>query len=305
MTQQYLRNIRLLVGNKDTMYDFSKLKIVFEVKVLQMEVPDRCMVSIYNLPEDMIVQALENFTNVQLEVGYGNELQVLYQGEITYWRTYWQDNLVDRVLTLFSAQNQRAEQYGYMIKSWDAGATAKNIAEEVQSSWAKWGVYKDPGGLDVILPGTAYPRGHVTFGRTADMARTLGRDYNALIKIRNGKSYFVARDKPNMDHVIELNYNTGLLKQPEIVELGIKCECLLNPALSGGAVVHINTKDIIAPMPNKDTHMLTGLWGAIATSGLYYVLDVTHSGDTWGKQWTSSFLASVIQNLGKVEEYPA
>jgi hypothetical protein len=170
------------------------------------------------------------------------------------------------------------------------------------NSWVKLGASKDPSGKDLIVPGTAYPRGQVLFGRTQDYARTLGRDCNKIIKLRNGKPYLASRTDPDLSNIIKLNYNTGLLKQPEIVELGINCVCLLNPAISSGGVVHIDTKDIIAPMPDKDTHVLTGFWGMIASSGLYYILEVTHKGDTWGKDWYSTFLASVIQNLGQVNQ---
>ena len=302
MTRQYLRNIRLLIGNKDEFQDLSKLRITFDVKLVQSITPDRCTISIYNVSEDFIKTALEKYTDVQLDVGYGSELHSLYTGEITYWRSYWAENLTDRILTLFSSQNQKAAQFGFVKQTFEPGTTAQEAFTAMQQSWEQFGITSDPTGSELITPGTAYPRGNVLFGRTSDYARRLGKDVNATIKIRDGKVIVQSRDKPDTSKIFELNYNTGLLRQPEIVQLGIQCTCLLNPALTAGTVVHIDTKDIIAPMPNRDTHILTGLWGQISSSGLYYILDITHSGDTWGRDWNTTFLAAVTQNFSQVYE---
>lgn len=301
-TRQYLRKARVLLGNSDGMISITDLRITFEVNIVQMSKPDRCVINIYNPSMSMLLKALETYTNIQLEVGYGNELTVIYTGEIVYYRTY-RENIVDRVLSIFSANSNKLWKTNFIAKTMEEGMGPQETFEAYNENVSALGSARAPLGGALIRPGIAYPRGKILFGRTFDLARKLAIDQNLVIKLIDNQLVLSERIIPNQKEIIDINYDSGLLQQPEVSTLGINVTCLLNPNIGPGRVIHLNTEDIISNQPDEGIYTATGTLGLISLgSGTYYVLDVKHTGDTWGDNWTTSFIASVIESAGATQE---
>lgn len=310
---QWLRYCRLIVstesveGTNEQMIqaiDLSDFRIRFLVDQACVGKPTTAEITVYNIANSTI-DLIPGATNqdirnrnilVTLEGGYQSNHAIIFQGEL-WWKTTGRENETDTYLTLVCASGSRNQGYAVVNASIPKGATQQDILNIVAKSMTEKGVSV---ANKPTLMATKLPRGKVIYKMTKDamegLADTNNFDWyigtNGLVTVPKDSSF-----DPNTEAIL-LNVTSGMIGRPKLTTLGVNVDCLMNPLIDVGTIVHINNNEILRE--NYDTsmgsvrenyHRTTLYEGA---DGFYRVIARQHIGDTRGNDWYTSLICVAV-----------
>ncbi|OOF40936.1 hypothetical protein BKK47_02590 [Rodentibacter mrazii] len=273
--RQFGRQWKLDIGNDQETLSIEQLRVAFEIDKTINEKPNPARIQVWNLNRNHINQILsQDFKKVSLSVGYG-ELRQIYAGDIT--KTRIQREGLDFILTLECADGYQAYTQSRTKTTLKAGATDKQIVEEVQKTMPK----VNSGAMDIPNQ-RKLPRGRVLNGNSRDILTKIARNNGADWSIQDGSLVFLPKDKVLNDDTVLISQETGMINAPEQTDEGLEVTCLLNPALQIGGLVRVES---IIEYFNGD----------------YKVVKLIHSGDGIGGNWKSKMIV-VGGKFKKVEK---
>lgn len=272
--------------------DVSNMRITFQVRQFDYNVPNTATIRVYNLREATSLKIQKEFQYVALQAGYaGGNYGMIFQGTVKQFKR-GRINATTTFLEMFCSDGDQAYNFGTINTAVAAGQTFQQQVNVVKKSLDSY--LTTPGQalipLDAGTGGLTQPRGRVLFGLAAARMNDIALSTNTTYKIVNGQLVFTTVDKFDPGAVIQLNVTTGLVLVPEATDNGIEATALLNPALRCGRRVQINNRDI-------NTNVLTsagqglqpGLLAFPATvtdDGFYRVIVADHVGDSrGGPEW--------------------
>ena len=273
--KQFGRRWKLDISNDQETLSIEQLRVAFEIDKTINEKPNPAKIQIWNLNRDHINQLLsQDYKKVALSVGYG-ELRQIYVGDIT--KTRIQREGLDFVLTLECSDGHQAYTQSRAKTTLKAGATDKQIVEELQKTMPK----VQTGAIDIPNQ-RKLPRGRVLNGNSRDILTKIARNNNADWSIQDGALIFLPKDKVLNDDAVLISQDTGMINAPEQTDEGLELTCLLNPALQIGGLVKVES--IIDYF-----------------NGEYKIVKLAPSGDGIGGDWHSK-LTVVGGKFQKVEK---
>ncbi|HHF0149642.1 TPA: hypothetical protein ACPHPC_001848 [Haemophilus influenzae] len=273
--KQFGRRWKLDISNDQETLSIEQLRVAFEIDKTINEKPNPAKIQVWNLNRDHINQLLsQDYKKVALSVGYG-ELRQIYAGDIT--KTRIQREGLDFVLTLECSDGHQAYTQSRAKTTLKAGATDKQIVEELQKTMPK----VQSGAIDVPNQ-RKLPRGRVLNGNSRDILTKIARNNKADWSIQDGSLIFLPKDKVLSDDAVLISQDTGMINAPEQTDEGLELTCLLNPALQIGGLVKVES--IIEYF-----------------NGEYKIVKLAHSGDGIGGDWHSK-MAVVGGKFQKVEK---
>ena len=259
--KQFGRQWKLDISNDQETLSITQLRVAFEIDKTINEKPNPAKIQVWNLNRDHINQLLsQDYNKVALSVGY-NELRQIYSGDITKVRI--QRDGLDFVLTLECSDGHIAYTQSRAKATLKAGATDKQIVEEIQKTMPKI----QSGAMDIPNQ-RKLPRGKVLNGNSRDILTKVARNNGADWSIQDGALIFLPKDKVLNDEAVLISQDTGMINAPEQTDDGLEITCLLNPALQIGGLVKVES--IIEYF-----------------NGEYKVIKLAHSGDGLGGDWQS------------------
>lgn len=273
--KQFGRRWKLDIGNDQETLSIEQLRVAFEIDKTINEKPNPAKIQVWNLNRDHINQLLsQDYKKVALSVGYG-ELRQIYAGDIT--KTRIQREGLDFVLTLECSDGHQAYTQSRAKTTLKAGATDKQIVEELQKTMPK----VQTGAIDIPNQ-RKLPRGRVLNGNSRDILTKIARNNKADWSIQDGSLIFLPKDKVLSDDAVLVSQDTGMINAPEQTDEGLELTCLLNPALQIGGLVKVES--IIEYF-----------------NGEYKIVKLAHSGDGIGGDWHSKMMV-VGGKFQKVEK---
>nr|DAN57062.1 MAG TPA: 43 kDa tail protein [Caudoviricetes sp.] len=273
--KQFGRRWKLDISNDQETLSIEQLRVAFEIDKTINEKPNPAKIQVWNLNRDHINQLLsQDYKKVALSVGYG-ELRQIYAGDIT--KTRIQREGLDFVLTLECSDGHQAYTQSRAQTTLKAGATDKQIVEELQKTMPK----VQSGAIDIPNQ-RKLPRGRVLNGNSRDILTKIARNNKADWSIQDGSLIFLPKDKVLSDDAVLISQDTGMINAPEQTDEGLELTCLLNPALQIGGLVKVES--IIDYF-----------------NGEYKVVKLAHSGDGIGGDWRSK-ITVVGGKFQKVEK---
>jgi hypothetical protein len=117
--------------------------------------------------------------------------------------------------------------------------------------------------------------------------RQFAKNEDALFFIDDGKVNLIKAADPPRGQVVSLSPNSGLIGTPEMTEDGIKAKCLLNPMLKLNGLVHIDNSHVEM---SADLALAASVSGGGLSTGIYKIIQFTHTGDTRGNDWYTDFV---------------
>ncbi|KAL1028863.1 hypothetical protein CH568_007315 [Haemophilus influenzae] len=259
--KQFGRRWKLDISNDQETLSIEQLRVAFEIDKTINEKPNPAKIQVWNLNRDHINQLLsQDYKKVALSVGYG-ELRQIYAGDIT--KTRIQREGLDFVLTLECSDGHQAYTQSRAKTTLKAGATDKQIVEELQKTMPK----VQTGAIDIPNQ-RKLPRGRVLNGNSRDILTKIARNNKADWSIQDGSLIFLPKDKVLSDDAVLISQDTGMINAPEQTDEGLELTCLLNPALQIGGLVKVES--IIEYF-----------------NGEYKIVKLAHSGDGIGGDWHS------------------
>lgn len=273
--RQFGRQWKLDISNDQETLSITQLRVAFEIDKTINEKPNPAKIQVWNLNRDHINQLLsQDYKKAALSVGY-NELRQIYSGDITKVRI--QRDGLDFVLTLECSDGHQAYTQSRAKTTLKAGATDKQIVEEIQKTMPKI----QSGAIDIPNQ-RKLPRGKVLNGNSRDVLTKIARNNGADWSIQDGSLVFLPKDKVLNDEAVLISQDTGMINAPEQTDEGLELTCLLNPALQIGGLVKVES--IIEYF-----------------NGEYKVIKLAHSGDGLGGDWQSK-MTVVGGKFQKVEK---
>lgn len=273
--KQFGRRWKLDISNDQETLSIEQLRVAFEIDKTINEKPNPAKIQVWNLNRDHINQLLsQDYKKVALSVGYG-ELRQIYVGDIT--KTRIQREGLDFVLTLECSDGHQAYTQSRAKTTLKAGATDKQIVEELQKTMPK----VQSGAIDIPNQ-RKLPRGRVLNGNSRDILNKIARNNKADWSIQDGALIFLPKDKVLNDDAVLISQDTGMINAPEQTDEGLELTCLLNPALQIGRLVKVES--IIEYF-----------------NGEYKIVKLAHSGDGIGGDWHSK-ITVVGGKFQKVEK---
>lgn len=259
--KQFGRQWKLDVSNDGETLSIEQLRVAFEIDKTINEKPNPAKIQIWNLNRNHINQILsQEYKKAALFVGY-NELRQIYSGDITKVRI--QREGLDFILTLECSDGHVAYTQSRAKTTLKAGATDKQIVEEIQKTMPKI----QAGAIDIPNK-RQLPRGRVLNGDSREVLNRVARNNNADWSIQDGSLVFLPKDKVLSDDAVLISQETGMINAPEQIDDGLEITCLLNPALQIGGLIKLES--IIEYF-----------------NGEYKVVKLAHSGDGIGGDWHS------------------
>ncbi len=276
--RQWLRACRFLVGKGNSGIDFSGLRIVFDVKKNDLLAPNTASVKVYNANERTVGKVIKEFDAMHLEVGYRDgSLRVVYSGTVIQAFRYREGP--DTVLELVGGDGDRAYTYGIVNATMSAGSTPASQLK------AAVGMQPDLLAGTIAQSGTeaSLPRGKVMFGPFRDLARRAGKNMGSQVYIDSGKLMAVPGGGVLPGDPVELSPETGLVQSAQQTIDGVQCQCLINPNVRIGALIHLDASYVVEA--RRDNQQTTTSAMPISKSGYYRVISCQYQGDTRGGPW--------------------
>lgn len=291
MTDQYLRSASLIVGDASgNAIDLSQMRIQFMVRNGSVQTLKQADISIFNLSDSTAKQIEDEFTQVQLQAGYGGNLSTIFNGTIC-WVYRGRLNATDSFVRIIAQDGDEAYNFAVVNQTLSAGWDPSTVYSALSQSLSPYGVTKGY----TSISGNPSPRGKVLFGMARDHLRCLADSQKAGWGIEDGALNVVPYATVMPGTVTVLNAQTGMIGVPEQTIQGLIVRCLLNPDIRSFGKLQIDNSAITSLTVKQQ---LTGSDVVVVPSkdwdGFYVAHCVTHQGDTRGNEWQTEAICIAV-----------
>ena len=301
MSQQYLRNLSLIVANAAGKgLELGSLRVTFHVARGDRQTPNTLDVSVWNL-SDATANRLRTpeFTQLQLAVSYGDQPpQLIFRGSIKQVRTGREDQL-NSYIAITAADGDEAYNFSFAALTLAAGSTDLDGIKAMIASMARQAAGNPSGGSAGQQVSQGYipqlssdrsVRGRTYFGLCRDHLRGLANNNDCVWSIQDGAVTFIPQTSFIPGTAVLITPSTGLISVPEQTQNGLEMTVLINPTIKVGQLVKLDS-DVNQLRFGLDLNSIpTNLFLAqsaakLNADGLYYVMYAEHTGDTRGTVW--------------------
>jgi hypothetical protein len=273
------RSVRLVVGKPgEPPREFgavdgttgAQLRVAFDIKKSKSRTPNQCSITIYNLTRDSAAYVCQDKNHVLLYAGYGDDLSLLFSGEIK--RSSYESGIKgpDRITKFKAAAGGQGYRSARINKSYASSVKMSEIITELAKSF---GVKADLSKID----DATLSSGFVASGRSADVMNQLARSlrFDWFFDDDN-KLIISSKDKAASEQVVSISPKSGLVGYLEIGKKG---------TINGTSLLN---NQIRVKFPIRVDGVENGV-------GTYIVQKVGHKGDTgYSKNFYTTFEAKVI-----------
>lgn len=283
MTTLFRRSVRLEVGG----IDVSGLRFQFRIEKDLLPKPNQGEIRVFNLAKkhQAALEAMDKGRRVpvRLLAGYGNDLAVIFQGDLRYVR--WEREGPQTVAIISSGDGLLAIRGARVSRSFAAGtpvsAVLRYLAEQlgVGLGNAEQAFQGQLGGQLKV-----YSEGTVVSGQVSDELKRILDSVDLEYSIQNGALQILPKGGALKARAIVLSPKTGLIGSPS----------MNTPAGFGGSIfsqpreMTCTTKLIPDLFPGRLVKM-----EAEFIKGLFRVWRAEYVGDTHGQDWNINLTCRV------------
>lgn len=234
------------------------LRVKFEIEKTLEAVPNKAVISIYNLNADSRALTERKGLALILSVGYGTLLEDIFSGDIAQPKS--QLTGPDIITTFEVGDGEVAYQQSRVDITYTAGTSLKDAILGVAKSFGQ--TIKDLAsvGPEKILNGL------VLSGPSRTHMDQLTAKGGLEWSIQDGAIQVLKKNSPTNEEAVVLSPQSGLIGVPQKKDEGIELTSLLQTKIKPGRIIQVSSKFI---------------------SGTFRCTRVTHKGDTHDKDWVS------------------
>lgn len=267
------RNASITIGNIKA----TGLRIVFDIEKTDLgREANKASISIYNLNESNQVASQSKDTLITLKIGYGDNLDQLFVGNMNKSVTKRQG--ADMVTTLTTGDGEKALREGRVDKSYAAGYSVKTTIKEVADTFKEAGevIVGDLTGRLLGVADKKVQTGLTLSGMAKDVMDDLVGKLDIEWSIQDNDFQLLKPDEGTQEEAVLLTPQTGLLGIPvKRGDDGVEFVSLIIPKIRPGRLVTIHSKHIFETMK---------------------VTKAVFRGDTHGQPWHITGWAKAIGN---------
>ncbi len=234
------------------------LRVKFEIEKTLEPVPNKAVITVYNLNADSRALTERPRLFLALSVGYGNIIEDIFNGDISQPKS--QLTGPDIITTFEVGDGEVAYQQSRVDITYTAGTSIKDAILGVARSFGQ--TIKD---LSAVGPEKIL-NGLVLSGPSRQHLNQLTEKSGLEWSIQDGSIQVLKKGGVTNEEAVVLTPQTGLIGIPQKKDQGIELTSLLQTKLKPGRIVQVQSKFI---------------------SGTFKCSRVTHKGDTHDKDWIS------------------
>jgi len=280
MDLQFPRAVKVVFSNSLSSFDVANLRITFEIQKSLSMYSNLCQLKIYNLSYPTRAKIGAEYSHASVYTGYGEQMSLLFDGDIqnVFHR---RDGGPDTVTICYCQDAGRVIQDTISSISRDGGTPFDPLFK---------GLIKDLGvpigEIQINVPDVIGGGGYTFRGKTEDILNRLGDTYRFNWYIANGKFYAVGENQVlTRFPTIFISQTTGMVGSPTLTEIGMQVRTLLNPGLSPGARVTVQSVGTTVEFQNTYFYDIKQTIGDNQKGRAYKILRAVHTGDTRGNDW--------------------
>lgn len=262
--------------------EITDLRVQFRVRHNHTKHPNSCDITITNLASRTRVDLETKPLLVQLDAGYGDDLKLLFTGDLRFGMTKQQGTDWETLLQL--GDGDCMHRWARVNKSYAPGTSVRTILRDAVGSMG----FTMPANLakDKRLD-QAYPNGRASHGYSRDELSKLLGFYGYRYSTQKGVLRILRDNETSSLTALPLDKAHGMIGTPEFG----------SPPRSGKPP-HMTVKMLLYPeLTPGDLVKLT----SEVKNGLFRLETVTHTGDTHGtgdKSWTTEVEIKPVEAPG-------
>lgn len=270
----YGRKYRILISDKNGQtLDVSTLRCTFEIVKSWERKEDYCKISIYNLNANDENKIIQEGEKVIVEAGYAGEFYgQIYTGNI-FQTLRSKEEGVDFVLSIIAYDSYVYSLYNVTNTTIIAKSSMRQAVNAITSTIKEGNITSKTNEIH-------YPRGKVLFGSPDGLLKQIEKTTDSTYYIENSEANIVSPSDISKDEIFDLGPQTGLIGTPSQSQEGISCRCLMNPKIKINSLFHIDNAKIRTARLNLGNYQIP-----LDAEGIYRVIRMQYSGDTWGLEW--------------------
>ncbi len=275
MERLWNRYVAVTLGSKEGGDEvrFDRLRVIFQVEKTSESNPNTAKISIFNLSPEGRALAEREKAIVILEVGYGENIEQLFYGDIT--RAYISRQGPDWVTTVECGDGSDALRSAHIDKSYAPGSDLKQVIRDVAQSFVDQG--KVVMGSLLGISSDKAQTGIAVSGGSKQVMDELTAKQNLEWSVQDNTLQVLPKDQDSGLQAVLLTAETGLVGSPVKREIdggvGVEFKSLIQPQLVPGRLVQIQSREV---------------------DGIYKLRTVTFAGDTHGQAFYASGKAVAI-----------
>jgi hypothetical protein len=278
-----------VAANPDAGIDLSELHIKFKVRNTTAQTLKRSEIRIYNLNQDTARKIQNEFTRVELSAGYGDEVGLIFQGQIAQIQV-GRENATDSYVHIFAQDGDAAYNFATTNRTFAKGWTPDQMYDALLQDMSSFGI---SAGYKPEFSTEAASRGMACYGMTRDHLRNLAEHQGCEWNIENGKLNFVKLSSFLPGEAVVLNSASGMIGTPEMTIQGLVVSSLLNSNIKSGGQIKIDNASIASlkiNIPYAGNEVAPGT----DADGAYTSRVVQHVGDNRGLEWYTSMICVAV-----------
>lgn len=259
--------IRITQNNQIQKTFDQRFRIAFEIAKTIGQEANTLKVSIYNLSRSNRAELVKSGQNIEVEAGYSGNFEVVGIANVN--RVLIEHNPPNIITTLEAADGVRTLRDVTLSLSFKGPVTVDRILDEVAE---KMGIGRVDTGADVK---GQYIHGFSFSGKAKEALNKLTAKANVIWSIQNNDLVIFDRFNSNLERVVLLTPQTGLIDSPQALEdddasetraknRGYKVRSLLNPKIEVGNLLKLESQDV---------------------TGQFRIDSVVHTCDTRANEW--------------------
>ncbi len=295
MSKLFKRYCRLTIAEgkeNQKAIDFSRFRLTFVVNQTAEGKPRSAEIKIYNVNSETVSRIRQEGQKVILEAGYEENHAVIFQGELIQRYRMAGESQNDTLLKIVAKTNDQAHTYAVVNASVPAGASPVDIHETILSGYAPYGVVK---GYLPELSAMKLPRGKVLFCPAKDAMTGFCKTHRLQFNYLDKGLACVPVDGIFPGQPFVLNERTGLIGTPQMSIDGLTVTSLLRPEIRMDTTLQIENDTVLYDHSSEDvrenpTEKNRKQQNSLDVNGIYKVISLVHTGDTYGTSWHSKMI---------------
>jgi hypothetical protein len=290
VTQQFIRKVSLIVGNASGQgLDLSQLHIRFSIWSATTQSPKHTTIRVYNVSDATAKSLQQEFQQVFLQAGYGDNFGQIFGGAIKQVRK-GRENATDTFIDIIAADSDEAYNWSVVNTTLAAGWSQTDYHNALVQTMAKYGV---TAGYAPTFAANKLPRGKVCYGMTKDYMRQFSGAAGTQWTVRDGQVHMIPLNSYLPGSSVVLTSATGMIGVPTQTVDGIIVKCLLNPSIKPGTRIQINNASIQQAALSVD-YTATNYFPSLDDDGFYKVYAMSQTGDTRGTDFYTDMICASV-----------
>ena len=272
MTRRYLRKIKVQVGDSSEASVIEDLFIKFRIKKQSTNTPADGEIEIYNLNEMNETRIRERGKKVVLEAGYEETLEKIFDGDVR--RVSRERAELDRITVVHVGGNQTRLTHSTFIRTYQGPVSVRDIVKDgVENLGFTLGPVE-------LIPADAIENDFRYSGSTRNMLTQRLRPLGVEWFEEDGVVRFTTIKKSGDDRPqgVIISETTGMIGTPTVTDDGVRVSTMLDARLKLDTKIRIETT---AP--------------EIDSGDIYKVIEVIHSGDNRGGEYSTTIEARPLE----------